>query len=80
MRAAQPSQLAMALQQLSEQLAAEQGKLIQLTTIGLEQVPEIQVAAFYDMLSQMLRNAIEHGIESACAAPRRPARMPGERC
>jgi signal transduction histidine kinase len=59
-----PSQLAMALQQLSEQLAVEQGKLIELTTIGLERVPEIQVAAFYDMLSQMLRNAIEHGIET----------------
>lgn len=60
----QPSQLELALQQLSEQIAAAQGKLIQLTTIGLERVPEIQVAAFYDMLSQMLRNAIEHGIET----------------
>jgi two-component sensor histidine kinase len=59
----QNSQLAVALRQLSEQLAAEQGKLVQLTTIGLDQVPEIQVAAFYDMLSQMLRNAIEHGLE-----------------
>lgn len=58
------SQLAVALQQLGEQLAAAQGKLIQLTTIGLEHVPELQVAAFYDMLSQMLRNAIEHGIET----------------
>ena len=54
----------MALQQLSEQLATAQGKNIQLTTIGLEHVPELQVAAFYDMLSQMLRNAIEHGIET----------------
>ena len=60
----QPSQLATALQQLSEQVGAAQGKLIQLTTIGLELVPDIQVAAFYDMLSQMLRNAIEHGVEA----------------
>lgn len=60
----QSSQLAVALQQLTDQLSGAQGKLIQLTTIGLEQVPEIQVASFYDMLSQMLRNAIEHGIES----------------
>ncbi|HEV7432239.1 MAG TPA: ATP-binding protein [Steroidobacteraceae bacterium] len=60
----QTTQLAVALQQLGEQLAGVQGKLIQLTTLGLEQVPEIQVAAFYDMLSQMLRNAIEHGIEA----------------
>jgi two-component system chemotaxis sensor kinase CheA len=52
-----------ALQQLSDQLSAAQGKLVQLTTIGLEQVPEIEVPSFYDMLSQMLRNAIEYGIE-----------------
>jgi signal transduction histidine kinase len=60
----QSSQLAIALQQLAEQLSGAQGKHIQLTTIGLEQVPEIQVPSFYDMLSQMLRNAIEHGIET----------------
>ena len=59
----QSSQLAVALQKLSEQLAGTQGKLIELTTIGLDQVPEIQIPSFYDMLSQMLRNAIEHGIE-----------------
>jgi chemotaxis protein histidine kinase CheA len=60
----QTSQLALALQQLCDQLSAAQGKLVQLTTIGLDQVPEIQVASFYDMLSQMLRNAIEYGIET----------------
>jgi len=59
----QNSQLAVALQQLSEQLSSAQGKLIQLTTLGLDQVPEAQIPSFYDMLSQMLRNAIEHGIE-----------------
>ncbi|HEV7432516.1 MAG TPA: ATP-binding protein [Steroidobacteraceae bacterium] len=58
------SQLAIALQQLAEQLAGAQGKHIQLTTIGLEHVPELHFASFYDMLSQMLRNAIEHGIET----------------
>jgi signal transduction histidine kinase len=56
-------QLVLALQQLAAQQAAAQGKSVELTTIGLEQVPEIHAAAFYDMLSQMLRNAIEHGIE-----------------
>lgn len=60
----QGSQLSVALRQLAEQLAVAQGKLVQLTTVGLELVPEPQVAAFYDMLSQMLRNALEHGIES----------------
>ncbi len=58
-----PSQLALALQQLADQLAAEQGKHVELTTIGLEKVPESQLTACYDMLSQMLRNSIEHGIE-----------------
>ena len=60
----QPSQLALALQQLADQLATAQGKLVELTTIGFEKIPESQVAACYDMLSQMLRNAIEHGIET----------------
>ncbi|MGH8253524.1 MAG: ATP-binding protein [Steroidobacteraceae bacterium] len=57
-------QLLLALQQLAAQQAAAQGKSVELTAIGLEQVPEIHAAAFYDMLSQMLRNAIEHGIET----------------
>jgi hypothetical protein len=57
-------QLVLALQQLAAQQAADQGKSVELTTIGLEQVPELHAAAFYDMLSQMLRNAIEHGIET----------------
>lgn len=56
-------QLVLALQQLAAQLATAEGKSVELTTIGLDQVPEIHAAAFYDMLSQMLRNAIEHGIE-----------------
>jgi signal transduction histidine kinase len=60
----QPSQLALALQQLADQLATAQGKLVELTTIGFEKIPESQVPACYDMLSQMLRNAIEHGIET----------------
>ncbi len=57
-------QLLLALQQLAAQQAAAQGKSVELTAIGLDQVPEVHAAAFYDMLSQMLRNAIEHGIET----------------
>ncbi len=57
-------QLLLALQQLAEQQASAQGKSVELTAIGLEQVPDIHAGAFYDMLSQMLRNAIEHGIET----------------
>ena len=71
---AQPSQLALALQQLADQLASEQSKLVELTTIGLEKIPASQIAAFYDMLSQMLRNAVEHGIETP--AQRRAAGKP----
>lgn len=69
-----PSQLALALQQLADQLATEKGKLVELTTIGLEKIPEGQVTACYDMLSQMLRNSIEHGIEAP--AQRRAAGKP----
>jgi len=71
----QPSQLALALQQLADQVATAQGKLVELTTIGFEKIPESQLAACYDMLSQMLRNAIEHGIETP--AQRRAAGKPG---
>ena len=53
-----------ALQQLGERMAAELGKRIELTTVGLELVPDEYASAFFDMLSQMLRNAIEHGIET----------------
>jgi signal transduction histidine kinase len=62
-RRAQPK-LAMALQQLTEKLAREHGKHVTLVTLGLEDVPEPWVSTLFDMLGQMLRNAIEHGIES----------------
>ena len=60
-------QLAVALQQLAERMATEQGKRVELTAIGLEKVPEDWTGSIYDMLSQMLRNAIEHGIETPAA-------------
>jgi two-component system, chemotaxis family, sensor kinase CheA len=62
-RRAQPK-LAYALQQLADRLALEQGKQISLVTLGLEEIPEQWVSALFDMLGQMLRNAIEHGIEA----------------
>jgi two-component system chemotaxis sensor kinase CheA len=37
---------------------------VDLSIIGLEQVPEECVSAVYDTLSQLLRNAVEHGIET----------------
>jgi len=68
------SPLALALSQLADQVATGHGKLVELTTIGLEKIPEAQQAACYDMLSQMLRNSIEHGIEPP--AQRRAAGKP----
>jgi signal transduction histidine kinase len=62
-RRAQPK-LAVALQQLGDKLAAEHGKHITLVTLGLEDIPEPWVSALFDMLGQLLRNAIEHGIET----------------
>lgn len=62
-RRTQPK-LAIALQQMTEKLAAEQGKHVTLVTLGLEDIPEEWVGAMFDMIGQMLRNAVEHGIES----------------
>ncbi len=68
--------LAQALLQLGERLAAEQGKRIELSLVGLEQVPEELFSSLYDMLAQLLRNAIEHGVETPAqrsAAGKNPA-------
>jgi len=62
-RRTQPK-LAIALQQLTEKLSTEHGKHVTLVTLGLEDIPEAWVGAMFDMIGQMLRNAVEHGIES----------------
>jgi two-component system, chemotaxis family, sensor kinase CheA len=62
-RRAQPK-LAIALQQLCEKLETDHGKHVTLVTLGLEDIPEEWVGAMFDMIGQMLRNAVEHGIES----------------
>jgi two-component system chemotaxis sensor kinase CheA len=61
---AQAPRLAMALRQLADRLAGEQGKRVELSISGLERVPEDHASIIYDILSQLLRNAIEHGIET----------------
>jgi signal transduction histidine kinase len=63
----QTPRLALALRQLCDRLTVECGKRADLSIIGLEQVPEEFVSAVYDTLSQLLRNAIEHGIETPAA-------------
>lgn len=58
------SRLEQALQQLSERLVTEQSKRIELVLMGLADVPESLYSSVYDILAQLLRNAIEHGIEA----------------
>ena len=55
--------IADALQQLADQLAAEHRREVHLIMLGLEAVPEAWKTALFDMLSQLVRNSIEHGIE-----------------
>jgi chemotaxis protein histidine kinase CheA len=58
------SRLEQALQQLTDQLAAEHRKQLRLKASGLETVPEDWHSTIFDVASQLLRNAIEHGIEA----------------
>jgi signal transduction histidine kinase len=60
----QTPQLALALRQLCDRLTVEFGKRVNLSIIGLERVSEEYASAIFDTLSQLLRNAIEHGIET----------------
>jgi two-component system chemotaxis sensor kinase CheA len=49
---------------MTERLAHEHGKEVSLITLGLEDIPESWVSTLFDLLGQLLRNAIEHGIET----------------
>lgn len=60
----QQPKLAIALQQLTERLASEHGKHVTLVTLGLEVIPEAWTGALFDLISQLLRNSVEFGIES----------------
>jgi two-component system, chemotaxis family, sensor kinase CheA len=55
--------LGAALQQLCAKLCAQQGKNVQLVAVGLEDIPEAWGSALFDLLGQLLRNTVEHGIE-----------------
>ncbi len=63
--------LATALEQLAERFAAEQGKRVGLVTMGLEDIPEEWTGTLFDLLGQLVRNAIEHGIEPAATREQR---------
>jgi len=59
-----PPRLAQALQQIADQSAAQQAKQISLVLLGLEVIPEDWHSALFDVLNQLVRNAVEHGIEA----------------
>jgi len=59
----QAPQVALALQQLAERIAQEQGKRVELTLLGLELLPLELSGAVFDICTQLLRNAIQHGLE-----------------
>ena len=57
--------LTTALEQLAEKAATEHGKRVGLVTMGLEDIPEEWSGTLFDLLGQLVRNAVEHGIESS---------------
>jgi chemotaxis protein histidine kinase CheA len=52
-----------ALRQVAESTAEACGKRVAFSASGLERLPEEWVSSVFDALGQLLRNAIEHGIE-----------------
>jgi len=56
--------LVLALRQMCDKLASEHNKKMTLVTVGLEDLPEDWSSVLFDLLGQLLRNSIEHGIET----------------
>jgi two-component system chemotaxis sensor kinase CheA len=56
--------LVLALRQMSDRLSIEYVKKMSLVTVGLEDMPEDWSSVLFDLLGQLLRNSVEHGIES----------------
>jgi chemotaxis protein histidine kinase CheA len=54
-----------ALQQLCNKLCAQHGKTVSLVTVGLEEIPQAWGSALFDLLGQLVRNTVEHGIETS---------------
>lgn len=59
----QLSRLELALQQLTAQLATEHRKELRLVARGVDTIPDDWFNALFDVSSQLLRNAVEFGIE-----------------
>lgn len=56
--------LVTALQQLCAKQCDRHGKEVSLVAMGLEDVPDSWGSAVFDLLGQLVRNAVEHGIET----------------
>jgi two-component system chemotaxis sensor kinase CheA len=49
---------------MSDKLSIEHAKKMSLVTVGLEDMPEDWSSVLFDLLGQLLRNSVEHGIET----------------
>jgi signal transduction histidine kinase len=49
--------------ELAQAIAAEHKKVVKVVTVGLEDVPHTLQAPLWEMLQQLVRNSITHGIE-----------------
>ena len=56
-----------AFDRLAQRIAADHGKSVRLTAAGLEQVPADYARPVRDIVIQLVRNAVVHGIETASA-------------
>jgi HPt (histidine-containing phosphotransfer) domain-containing protein len=59
-----PVSLAGSLQRLAEQIAAKHAREVSLVCVGLERVPAAYARPTRDILNQLVRNAVIHGIET----------------
>ena len=53
------------LDRLAQRIAADHGKAVRLVTAGLDDVPRAYAKPLRDVLIQLVRNAVVHGIEGA---------------
>lgn len=64
MRVPPTAALALALRRLVTQVAAQHGRQVTLKLAGLEAMPPQWAHTLFDVIAQLARNAIEHGIET----------------
>ncbi len=60
-----PGALSAALAKLTQTVAADCHRSVQLVTFGLDQVPPVYAGRVRDICVQMIRNAVVHGVEAS---------------